>query len=78
MGFSEVFKPKSEKEIRKLISTAMRSKNQRVKRLSSTIVEIGGYGAYTYVDEKRGIVLTVPIETQRIDVARLIIKTFCS
>ncbi len=76
MGFSEVFKPKNEKEIRKLISTAMRSKNQRVKRLTPTIFEIGGSGSYTYVDEKRGIILTVPIETRRIAVARF--KTFCS
>ena len=82
---SRIFKPKSENEIRKLISKGMRDRSTNIIRITPDIVEINNNGKIMFINEKTSKIFNMSTyESYRdrgiskVDIARKILKTFCS
>jgi len=87
----KVFKPKTEKEVSKVLHVAMRDPGSNVTRLTPNIVEIYSRGVYTFVNSKNFVIFEIPEDAKalnkggmyrlsghtNVEVARKIIKAFC-
>lgn len=77
---NKLFKAKSENEIRKLISKAIKDKSTKIIRITPDIVEINHGGTITFINEKTFKIFNMGVYESYIssEVIRNILKTFCT